>query len=88
MYWSGPGNVRGPARVGVVVGRSVGPAVTRNLVKRRLRHLARTRLDALLEGSTLVIRALPAAARGSFDALGADLGRALDRLARQRDGAA
>ena len=28
-------------RVGFVVSKAVGPAVTRNLVKRRLRHLAR-----------------------------------------------
>src|SRR3954468_21017991 len=32
-----------PPRVGLVVSKAVGPAVTRNLVKRRLRHLVRER---------------------------------------------
>src|SRR4029078_8393811 len=36
-----------PARVGFVVPRAVGPAVTRNLVRRRLRHLLRDRLARL-----------------------------------------
>src|SRR3954447_26743248 len=46
-------------RVGFVVSRAVGPAVTRNLVKRRLRHLSRERLALLPPGSMLVVRALP-----------------------------
>lgn len=72
-------------RVGFVVSRSVGPAVTRNLVKRRLRHLVRDRIAALPAASVLVVRALPAAATSSYDALGEDLdvllGRALRRSA-------
>ena len=51
-------------RVGFVVSKAVGPAVTRNLVKRRLRHLCRERISSLPPGSMLVVRALPAAARG------------------------
>ena len=70
----GPGH---PARAGFVVPRAVGGAVTRNLVRRRLRHLVRLRLDALPPGATLVVRALPGAARVSFDHLGADLDAAL-----------
>ena len=40
---AGVGLHRSP-RVGFVVSRAVGPATTRNLVKRRLRHLSRERL--------------------------------------------
>jgi ribonuclease P protein component len=64
--------------VGLVVSKAVGPAVTRNLVKRRLRHLAREHLDQVPDGSLLVLRALPAAAEASYAELGAELQRCLD----------
>ncbi|MDR1266132.1 MAG: ribonuclease P protein component [Propionibacteriaceae bacterium] len=57
------------ARVGFVVSKAVGPAVVRNRVKRRLRHLVAPRLDQL--AADVVIRALPAAARRP-DRLAAD----------------
>jgi ribonuclease P protein component len=62
-----------------VVSRAVGGAVVRNLVKRRLRHLARARIDALPPGAMLVVRALPAAAGRTYAELGADLDGALAR---------
>ncbi|HEU5042906.1 MAG TPA: ribonuclease P protein component [Nocardioidaceae bacterium] len=68
-----------PVRLGFVVGKAVGPAVTRNLVKRRLRALARDRIASLPRSSTLVVRALPPAAHASYAALGADMDRALAR---------
>jgi ribonuclease P protein component len=71
-----------PPRAGFIVGRSVGPAVVRNRVRRRLRHLVAALLADLPAGSLLVVRALPAAATSSFAALGDDLDRAL-RRARQ-----
>jgi ribonuclease P protein component len=67
-------------RVGLVVGKAVGNAVTRNQVKRRLRHLARERLDSLPAGSVLVLRALPPAAGASSATLGRDVDEALRRL--------
>jgi len=70
-----------PARVGFVVGRGVGKAVTRNQVKRRLRPLVRDRLRSLPDGSVLVVRALPAAADAVSSVLAADLDDALRRLA-------
>jgi len=65
--------------VGFVVSRAVGNAVTRNVVKRRLRHLSRERLAGLPEGIETVVRALPASATASYAELGADLDRALAR---------
>ena len=69
-------------RVGFVVPRAVGPAVTRNRVRRRLRHLLRDRLDRLPAGSRLVVRVLPAAASASSAQLAGALDRALARMAR------
>jgi ribonuclease P protein component len=69
----------GAPRAGVVVSRSVGPAVTRNRVKRRLRHVVRRHLAELPAASRLVVRALPAAAEASSEELDRDLGRALRR---------
>lgn len=67
-------------RVGFVVSRAVGNAVTRNLVKRRLRHLSRERIPSLPGSCVLVVRALPAAAVASYGGLAADLDRALSRI--------
>jgi ribonuclease P protein component len=67
-------------RVGFVVPRTVGPAVTRNRVRRRLRHLLRDRLDRVPAGTRLVVRVLPPAAGATSAQLAAVLDRALDRL--------
>lgn len=68
-----------PARAGFVVSRAVGSAVDRNRVKRRLRHAVAAQLDALPQGTRLVVRAQPAAARASYAELAADLDRCLRR---------
>lgn len=69
----------GDISVGFVVSKAVGPAVVRNRVKRRLRHLMRDRIDLLPVGSRLVIRALPESARQPVSSLRADLDAALLR---------
>jgi ribonuclease P protein component len=66
-------------RVGFVIPRTVGPAVVRNQVRRRLRHLLRERLAALPPGTRVVVRAHPAAAGVPSSRLGVDLDRALER---------
>ncbi|MEO3770848.1 ribonuclease P protein component [Micromonospora sp. B9E7] len=66
-----------PSRAGFVVSKAVGNAVTRNRVRRRLRALVRERLVDLPSGSTLVVRALPAAAQASYPRLATDLDAAL-----------
>jgi ribonuclease P protein component len=52
----------GQVRVGLVVSKAIGDAVTRNTVKRRLRHLAADRLPDTPAGTDVVLRALPPAA--------------------------
>ncbi len=59
-------------RVGMVVSKAVGNAVTRNRVKRRLRHLAVAQLSRTPSGTDVVVRALPPAASPSAT-LGPDL---------------
>ena len=49
-------------QVGFVVGKTVGNAVTRNRVRRRLRHLAAAELPRTAEPVSVVVRALPRAA--------------------------
>lgn len=71
-------------RAGLVVSRAVGPAVTRNRVRRRLRHLLRERLASAPWAGDLVVRALPAAASASFAGLGTALDSALARAVRPR----
>lgn len=73
----------GPTRVGFTVSKAVGDAATRNRVKRRLRHLTREHLPSLEElpgRAALVVRALPASASASYEELGADLRRTLERV--------
>ena len=65
--------------VGFVVNRGVGSAVVRNRVKRRLRHLMRSRLAGMPTGSRIVIRALPAASSASSATLSGDLNEALSQ---------
>lgn len=68
-----------PTRVGFVVSRSVGAAVVRNRVRRRLRHLAAGQIDRLPPGSRVVVRALPASAGATYDQLATALRAAVDR---------
>jgi ribonuclease P protein component len=81
---SGPEQV--PPRVGFVVSRAVGGSVIRHRVVRRLRHLCRDRLAILPPGSELVVRALGPAAHASYQELGADLDRCLERALSNRRG--
>jgi ribonuclease P protein component len=75
----------GPARVGFVVSRAVGPAVVRNRTKRRLRALMADRLKQLPAGSLVVVRALGGAGNAESAVLATDLGVALARVLRPSD---
>ena len=69
-------NTHPEPRVGFVVSKQVGNAVTRNRVKRKLRHLMAQRVREL-DGVHVVVRALPAAATSSSATLASDLDSAL-----------
>jgi ribonuclease P protein component len=58
---AGPNPDSRGVRVGFVVSKQVGNAVTRNRVKRRLRHLVAAQLAQIPAGTDLVVRALPRA---------------------------
>lgn len=68
-----------PARFGVIVARSVGNAVDRNLVRRRYRALGRQFVEGGARGSDVVVRALPGAAQQSWTSLADDMHTALDQ---------
>jgi ribonuclease P protein component len=76
----------GAAHVGFVVAKSVGNAVVRNRVKRRLRAQMSHRIDQLPDGGRLVVRALPGSADLDSAALARDLDRALAGATRRLHG--
>ncbi|WP_435531456.1 ribonuclease P protein component [Ruania halotolerans] len=73
-------------RVGFVVSKAVGNAVTRNIVKRRLRSAMAGRVGELPQGCAVVVRALPASAEATFSELDEDLDEALRRARRKSTG--
>lgn len=70
---------RGP-RVGFVVSKAVGGAVTRNLVKRRLRASVARQLATVPPGCDLVLRANPPAATATYAELDAAVSSVLRRV--------
>jgi len=69
-----------PRRYGFVVSKSVGGAVVRNLVKRRLRSLAAGSLRGEPGGADVVVRALAPAATAGFDQLQAAWNQAASKV--------
>jgi ribonuclease P protein component len=68
--------------VAFAIGRAVGPAVTRNLVRRRLRQLLAA---AALPPGWYLIGARPEAAGRSFDELAADVDRLIRSITRSME---
>lgn len=68
-----------PVRFGFIVSRSVGGAVERNLLRRRLRAIGRQMVDAGAHGSDVVVRALPGSAQQGWASLSADMHAVLDQ---------
>lgn len=64
--------ISSPSKVGFIVAKTVGTAVTRNLVKRRLRAMAAPTVLQYPKGLRMVVRALPPAAESSWQELQAD----------------
>ena len=71
------------SRVGFVVARSVGGAVVRNRVRRRLRGVVVEHRRTLPDGSAVVVRALPPAGDADYATLERDLIAALRTAARR-----
>lgn len=67
-------------RIGLVVSKSVGTAVQRHRVARRLRHVARNLLDELDPADRVVIRALPSSRHAISARLEQELRTALARV--------
>ncbi|MFT4122994.1 MAG: ribonuclease P protein component [Microbacteriaceae bacterium] len=65
-----------PTRFGFIVSKAVGPAVTRNLVSRRLRAICRGALEERPTGSDVVVRALPGIAEVPWEQLRSSILRA------------
>lgn len=62
-----------PPRVGLIIAKSVGSAVDRHRVARRLRHVARDFLGELQPAEQVVIRALPGSSGATSEVLRAQL---------------
>lgn len=67
-----------PARFGFIVAKTVGNAVERNLVRRRMRAVCRSIVDAGGSGSDVVVRALPGSAQRDWTSLSAEMHAILD----------
>ena len=73
---------REDGRLGLAVGRSVGNAVARNLIKRRLREAFRSDREAC-RGLDVVVRARTPAGSAGFQDLERDFRSGLRRLAKR-----
>jgi ribonuclease P protein component len=66
-----------PMRFGFIVGKNVGGAVQRNLVRRRLRSIARELLVNDVPGRDVVVRALPGVDQLPWDTLQSEIASAV-----------
>lgn len=70
----------GGPRFGLIVSKSVGPAVVRHRVARRLRHVCAELRPSIAADIDVVIRALPGAANATSDELARQLRGGLAKL--------
>jgi ribonuclease P protein component len=71
-----------PTRLGFIVSKAVGNAVTRNLMSRRLRAIGHDYLDIRPTSADVVIRALPGSPEVSWVTLRKEIIDGLERSAR------
>ncbi len=69
------------ARFGFIVAKTVGGAVQRNRVRRRLKAASYLVLEQMRPGTDVVIRALPGCTDASWKTLRSELSESLDRSA-------
>ena len=77
-----------PSQIGFIVAKTVGNAVTRNLVKRRLREIVVETIKQHPHGVNVVVRALPVSASASFGELVTDYRKAFSTAISRTRGAA
>lgn len=70
----------GLARFGLITSRRVGPAVERNLVRRRLREIIRHQREKMVKGAWFVVTARPGCAQAELAALQAEWERLVGKL--------
>ena len=73
-------NDRLPARFGYIISKAVGNAVTRNLVRRRMKSIAQAMIHEGASGVDIVFRALPAAATATYSELEQSMRKAVSRI--------
>ncbi len=66
-------------RFGIIVGKSVGNAVIRNLVKRRIRAIADQFIQKINQGADILIIAKPPAALAEYDDIYQAIARGLQK---------
>ena len=81
VYLNNTGD-QAPFRLGLVVGKTVGNAVERNLVKRRARSAIQERMNMLVTGDIIVVRALPGSAKLPWSGFCEELDQNINRLKR------
>ncbi|MCS6561463.1 MULTISPECIES: ribonuclease P protein component [Curtobacterium] len=74
-----PADCNGPTRFGFIVAKTVGNAVTRNLIRRRLKAIAHDLLVERPQGFDVVVRVLPAASQAGWPTLLEDVTRSFAR---------
>ena len=77
-----------PVRFGFIVAKTVGNAVARNTVRRRLKHVCHDLLPGVPPGTDVVVRALPGSADAPWAALRQDVVAAVTRARVVRAGEA
>ena len=80
VIYARPGYSADAPKVGLIVGRSVGSAVQRHQLARRLRHVARRVVEGLQRSEYVVIRALPSSRDVGSAQLEEELRAALRRI--------
>ncbi|MEQ1735065.1 MAG: ribonuclease P protein component [Rhodoglobus sp.] len=68
-----------PARFGFIVAKTVGGAVVRNRVRRRLRAACRDLLPTVRPGVDVVVRALPGSESAPWDTLRSEVAMAIEK---------
>lgn len=68
-----------PARFGFIVAKTVGVAVVRNLVRRRLKAMSYELLPGIAPGTDIVIRALPGSGQASWSTLRSEISAMVDK---------